>query len=122
MKKFIGLLLLVSTMSDASPTSDQEITALLNVLQHSDCQFERSGTWYSGERAAAHLQDKWDYAKDEIDSSETFIRKIATGSWLTGSSYHVKCDQTMTTSAQWLNTQLQQLRTSQQSSPADSLQ
>ncbi len=109
MKRILCLgLLLVSTVSVAS--TKQEIETMLDTLRHSDCQFERGGTWYSGKRAAEHLKDKWDYAKDEVDSSETFIKEVASGSWLMGNQYHVKCQDTTTTSEQWLTEQLQIIR------------
>lgn len=107
----------------AEQTSEQEISALLNTLRQSECQFERSGTWYSGEQAAEHLQGKWDYAKEDIDSSETFIREVASGSWLLGGNYHVRCPQagstqpSITTSAEWLNEQLEQLRQDSRTAP-----
>lgn len=107
----------------AEQTSEQEISALLNTLRQSECQFERNGTWYSAERAAEHLQGKWDYAKEDIDSSETFIREVASGSWLLGGDYHVRCPQagsappSVTTSTEWLNQQLEQLRQNKRTAP-----
>lgn len=111
MKRALLLLSLISSFAFGA-TSDQQITSLISGLRESACQFERGGVWYSGYKAAQHLEDKWNYAKDDINSPEDFINNVARGSWISGSDYHVKCpNQAEMTSRAWLLQQLQQLRT-----------
>lgn len=111
MKSALLLLSCISGFAVAA-TSDEEIAGLINGLRQSDCQFERGGTWYRGDKAAQHLQDKWDYAKDDVKSPEDFINNVANGSWISGSDYHVKCpNQAEMTSRAWLLQQLQLQRT-----------
>lgn len=110
--KFGALLLVFASHLTFAATSDDEITDLIDVLRSSQCQFERSGRWYDSEKAADHLQDKWDYAKDDIKSTEDFINNVANGSWMSGDDYHVKCPgQEEMTSRAWLLQQLQLQRT-----------
>lgn len=93
----------------------REIAALLSLLRVSTCRFERNGRWYDGEKAAAHLQRKLDYAVGHgstPDSSERFIDEAATSSSFSGRPYRVQCgDATPIPAAAWFKARLKELRT-----------
>ncbi len=111
------LLFLVAAVSDvrANPSADaeREITALIDGLRDSSCRFQRNGRWYDGERAAAHLRRKYDYARDRggVDSAETFIDLAASRSSFTGRDYRVQCGEAgAMASAVWFRARLALLR------------
>lgn len=90
-----------------------EIDYLLGYLEHSKCQFQRNGTWYSGDKAKQHLRKKYEYLanKNLIKSSEDFIQMGASQSSMSGKPYQVRCpDKDPVPSAQWLNDELQRFR------------
>lgn len=94
---------------------DQEIERLLGRLADSGCDFERNGSWHSGEEARAHLLRKRDYfaRRGEIHSSEQFIEVAATRSSRTDRVYRVRCGAAAPVeSRDWLLGQLQALRQS----------
>ena len=70
-----------------------EIAHLFSVLEASNCQFNRNGSWYSAKEAAAHLQTKYKYLQDKdlVPSAEMFIERAATESSLSGKNYMMKC-------------------------------
>ena len=92
---------------------ETEIAALMDRLQRSDCEFNRNGTWYSGERASAHLTRKLNYllSRGRLESAEQFIELGASASSFSGRPYLVRCqDQPTVRSRLWLLEQLNALR------------
>ena len=69
----------------------QEIQFLLNAIEQSGCIFIRNGDKHSAGEAAAHLAKKYSKVKKRIKTSEDFINKIATKSFLTGERYIIEC-------------------------------
>ncbi len=90
----------------AIASTEQDVQYLINQMHQSDCVFVRNGHRHSGEEAAKHLTRKWDYAKDDITSTQVFIDEVASKSWFTGTPYHVICQGQQDTSANWLTQQL----------------
>ena len=117
MKSSIAVLafVLAATTWSAEPdaAARTEIAHLLKYLETSGCQFQRNGSWYAPERAAGHLNQKYEYLlkKGPVTSAETFIASAATQSSQSGKPYSVKCgDAAPVASAEWLRQELQRLR------------
>ncbi|MCA9400711.1 MAG: DUF5329 family protein [Candidatus Omnitrophica bacterium] len=67
-----------------------EITYLINLIEHSPLTFIRNGKKYDGEKAGAHLKKKWEAKKEQITSTEAFIEKVASHSWMSGKPYQIE--------------------------------
>ena len=91
-------------------TLSDEIDHLLVAIATSPCAFIRNGVTYSGEQAADHVKDKYEYFRDKIHSAEDFIALAATRSELTGRPYLVQCGTTTMPAADWLRQELANLR------------
>jgi Family of unknown function (DUF5329) len=90
-----------------------EIAHLFTVLEASNCQFYRNGSWYGAKDASAHLQSKYMYLKDKdlVPSAEKFIERAATESSLSGKAYQIKCaDNVAQASAPWFTAALLKYR------------
>ena len=117
MKGSIAILavMLASTAWSAGPddAARAEIAHLLRYLESSGCQFQRNGSWFAPARAAAHLEQKYEYLlkKGLVTSAETFIERAATQSSASGRTYSVKCgDAAAVPSAVWLKEELGRFR------------
>jgi hypothetical protein len=90
-----------------------EVNYLLGYVAGSGCEFYRNGTWYSAQRAQAHLRDKFRYLQDNnlSDTTEHFIERAAAQSSLSGTPYQIRCaGAAPVASQQWLREQLAVLR------------
>jgi len=88
-----------------------EIDHLLVFVKSTDCQYERNGDMHSGADAAEHIQEKYDYFKDDIDSTEQFIELSASKSSMSGNYYRIHCSNKVTIRSQdWLLQELQRYR------------
>ncbi|MFW2373964.1 MAG: DUF5329 family protein [Gammaproteobacteria bacterium] len=87
------ILFLVSIISMPAFGSDMqnEIDHLLAFVEKTPCQYERNKDMHSGKDAAKHIKRKYDYFKDEIDSTEKFIELSATKSTMSGKYYMIHC-------------------------------
>ena len=118
MRRLVAFLLscIVVTAGTAAPLSPAvkaEIDGLMSRLEASDCEFNRSGTWYSGTEAKSHLLRKLKYFEDRgaVRSTEQFIELAASSSSVTGQPYLVRCgDGIPVQSGTWLLLQLQAMR------------
>lgn len=114
MKRILLVVLSLWSLWSASAWAgnyQQEIQHLLNYIKTTSCEYERNGLTYKGNEAAAHVQDKYNYFKDKIASTEDFVRLCATKSELTGRPYHVQCpNEVQQESATWLLKELKQFR------------
>lgn len=109
----IVLLLLASTSLQAEVPDNQkhEVNHLINFVQQSACLLERNQTKYPGAEAATHIRDKYDYYRDDIFSTEDFIKYSATNSMISGKPYHVHCETSVVqTTAEWLTAELKRYR------------
>ena len=98
-------------VSAGSGTAEAEIDHLLNYIGASGCVFERNGEEYGSGEARAHIQKKYDYFEDKIDSAEKFIELCATKSIITGVPYRIRCQgKPPVESRQWLLDELRRFR------------
>jgi len=87
-----------------------EIQHLLSFVKNTPCTYIRNGSEHTGEEAVKHIQRKYDYFKDEIQTTVDFIRLSATQSTISGKAYEVICDGQTQASAQWLLNELARFR------------
>lgn len=117
LKKYFNLILLLNFVvpSQAAEPSitKAEIAHLFTVLETSNCQFNRNGTWYKANEASAHLKTKYKYLQDKdlVPSAEKFIERAAKESSLSGKAYQIKCaDNIALSSAPWFQSALKNYR------------
>ena len=114
MKKYLFVLnLFFSTLSyaDVPPHQLAEVKHLLNFVKNSECTINRNGTDHAGNKGVEHIQMKYDYFKDDIKTTEDFIKYSATKSTMSGSYYTVKCpEKNIIKSQDWLLTELKRYR------------
>ena len=107
---------LIAIVADAQvqtrPQTIEEIKALLDYVEHSECQFVRNGSEYSGPRARAHLEKKLNYleGKNMVNSAEDFIDLAATRSSMSGRAYEVRCPEGAQPAGTWLKRELRRQR------------
>jgi len=101
----LGLALLPASQAVPPARAQEEIDYLLQFVKTSGCAFYRNGSWYDSAKAEGHLRDKYTMlvARDQIQTAEEFIDKVATKSSLSGLPYAVQCaDVESASSRQWL--------------------
>lgn len=107
---FITVLLLVPAYSFATEMQD-EIRHLLEFVANTQCKYERNGSSHSGPDAVNHIKTKYDYFKDDIDTTEKFIELSATKSTMSGKFYMINCEgKEKIKSQQWLLQELDKYR------------
>ena len=115
MKKnyFTLMLLFAQTVSaDVPPEMQHEVDYLIEFVSKSPCQIERNWVNHSGPEAIAHIQQKYDYFRDDIQTTEQFIEFSAAKSTMTGRDYQLKCTgQKSIKTRDWLLLELEKYRT-----------
>lgn len=113
----VNLLLLCLTSSILLVTpglvcanQEDEINHLLAFIAQSNCTYVRNSKEYSAEEARDHIAGKYASVKWRIKTAETFIRKIASHSSLTGEQYLIRCDEEESSAEQWLFKELENYR------------
>ena len=106
MKQLITLLIifgLQTATADVPAEQKPEVEHLLEFVRQSDCVMVRNGTEHNVEDATSHIQKKYDYFKDDITSTEDFIRLSATKSTMSGKYYTIRCtDKEVIRTQDWL--------------------
>ena len=114
MKKcLIVVLLFVSNVviADVPPEQINEVNHLLDFVKNSGCIISRNGTDHPADKAVSHIEMKYDYFKDDIKSTEDFIKYSATKSTMSGDYYMVACPEKSTIKTKdWLLLELKQFR------------
>ena len=113
--KAVFALLVICALSpahaDVGTSLDTEIGHLLGFVQNSTCKIIRNGTAYTGRRAVSHIQRKYDYFRNDIDTTEQFIELSASQSTISGKDYTVSCgDAAPIHTRTWLLEELQKYR------------
>lgn len=116
----MALMLVVPGMSEqarAEQTGDTardmklEITHLMRHVERSGCVFIRNGDQHDPMDAANHIRKKYEHFKDDIESTETFIKLSATRSLISRKPYHIQCPgQIKQPSGEWLLAELARFR------------
>ena len=100
-----------SLAADVSPATQLEIEQLLNFIRNSSCVIDRNGKTYAALKAISHIEKKYAYFEDDIETAEDFIELSATKSTMSGKYYMVRCgaDEQIRT-REWLMQELRSLR------------
>ena len=106
------VLLCAALMSStyAQTDAETEITALIEAVRESGCEFNRNGSLHSAEAAAEHLELKYSRGKRYADSAEAFIERLASKSSWSGKPYEMICDGETQPAGDWLTATLVALR------------
>ena len=113
MKTIISALIFVSTaaIADVPPRQLSEVKHLLDFIKNSGCIINRNGTDHPADKGISHIETKYDYFRDDINSTEDFIELSATKSTMSGDYYTVTCPGENTIRTQdWLLTELKSFR------------
>lgn len=107
-------ILFIVLVSQVQAATKDEIQHLLDFVKTTTCQYERNGTLHNGAEAVEHIHKKYQYFKDDIESTEDFIKYSATKSKMSGKHYKIHCDkQAPVKSKDWLLNELALFRASQ---------
>ena len=79
-------------LADVSDAQREEVAHLLEFLRTTPCTVERNGKKHDGENAYSHVQKKYNYFRDDIETTEEFIEYSATKSTMSGKYYRVLCE------------------------------
>ncbi|CCK74892.1 conserved hypothetical protein [Oleispira antarctica RB-8] len=110
----VFLILLSALSLNVFASSEDEINHLLNFVASTDCQYERNGTMHSGKEAVEHINKKYAYYLDDIETTEDFIKYSATKSKMSGKYYKIHCAGNSSVKSQdWLLTELSVYRNTQ---------
>jgi hypothetical protein len=108
----IAIFHITETIADVPTEQKAEVEYLLNIIKSSSCIMERNNEQGTGEMAYEHILLKYDYYRDEIMTTEDFIRLAATKSVLSGEYYMIYCEnQPGMRLGDWLQQELTRYRT-----------
>ncbi|MEA1982351.1 MAG: DUF5329 family protein [Campylobacterota bacterium] len=109
------LLLFSLILTTGLMANDKEIQHLLSYVKNTECKYIRNGSSHNGHKAVKHIQRKYDYFKDDIKTTEDFIRLSATKSTMSSSPYYIECkNKQKVESSKWLLEELVRFRQLQQ--------
>jgi hypothetical protein len=77
--------------ADVAYAQRPEVQHLFEYVRSSGCPIERNGKLYPPPQAVRHMQKKYEYFRDEIDSTESFVELAGSRSEASGKPYVVKC-------------------------------
>ena len=100
-----------SANADVPSNQVDEVSYLLAFVKNSGCTINRNGTDYPAKKGVGHIENKYDYFRDDIQNTENFIEYSATKSTMSGDYYTVTCPGKKTIKTKdWLLTELQKYR------------
>jgi hypothetical protein len=88
----LALLFLLPIDARAGDEVPAEIDYLLSSIGSSDCTFIRNGERYDSRSAEDHLRMKYRRGKRYATTSEEFIERLASNSYLSKKVYFIKCE------------------------------
>jgi len=89
----------------------EEISWLIETVDHSGCTFHRNSSTHSSEIAASHMRLKLSNGKRHAQTTENFIHRLASKSSFTGKLYYIECQpESLVSLENWLTAQLASLR------------
>ena len=102
------LLISQAVFSDVPENQIKEVSHLLAFVKNSGCTISRNGTDHPANKGVSHIENKYDYFRNDIQNTEDFIEYSATKSTMSGDYYMVTCPGKETIKTQdWLLTELQ---------------
>lgn len=107
------LFLTISVLADVPQEQQAEVQHLLNFVKTSSCEMIRNGSHHNGEKAASHIERKYDYFRNKIKTTEDFIEYSASKSTMSGKDYYVQCGDELIKTRDWLLTELSNFRKQQ---------
>ena len=108
---FSVLCLLIAMWSVHCAADSAEIEQLIAFVAQTQCEYERNGTRHTGAEAVTHIKKKYDYYREDIETTEDFIRLAAKQSALSGKEYRVHCPNEQSISSEtWLLNELTRIR------------
>jgi hypothetical protein len=103
----VVLLFLLPIGTRAEDEVPAEIDHLLTSVGNSGCTFIRNGERHDARSAEDHLRMKYRRGKRYATSSEAFIKRLASSSYLSKKLYYIECEgDEMIPSGDWLATRL----------------
>jgi len=101
----ISMIFSTGLFADVPANQVNEVNHLLDFVKNSKCIINRNGTDHVGEKGVKHIESKYDYFRDDIKSTEDFIKYAATKSTMSGKFYMVTCpgEKTIRTQNWFLN-------------------
>jgi len=105
------LIILLPFHISCSAGTTEEIAGLLQFIEQSKCTFTRNSKLYDSFAARQHIEKKYNYYTKRITTAEEFIQYSATKSSITGKPYTVLCNGVTMNSSDWLNAELNKVRT-----------
>lgn len=103
----------MNVFADVPPGQVVEVEYLIKFVRNADCRMERNGEFYSGVEVTAHILNKYDYYREEINSTEEFIELSASKSVISGKPYVAHCNKGEPVNVRiWLLKELQRYRES----------
>ncbi len=113
LNKILSIVLVTISLNAVASTQD-EINHLLDFVAATKCKYERNGTMHNGKEAVDHINKKYAYYLDDIESTEDFIKYSASKSKMSGKFYKIHCDNKVSIKSQdWLLTELTLYRKTQ---------
>lgn len=108
-------LLLIFCLLPTGARADEELPAeidyLLESVGGSDCTFIRNGARYDSRTAESHLRMKYRKGKRYAPTTEKFIERLASKSYLSRKLYYIECDgEEKMPSGNWLMDRLGEYR------------
>ena len=101
-------------MADVPSGEVKEVRHLIAFIENSGCVINRNGTRHPAAKGLAHIEKKYDYFRDKIESTEDFIKYSATKSTMSGDYYTVICPgKTTIRTKDWLLSELHRYRSGQ---------
>lgn len=97
--------------ADVPESQKHEVQHLLDFISRSGCRMVRNGSAHEAAESVKHIQRKYDYYRDDIQTTEDFIDKSARKSTMSGKVYTVECPgQKTRPTAEWLKEELRRYR------------
>ncbi len=101
-----------AALADVPQEQLSEVDHLLDFIRNSGCIINRNGTDHAAEKGISHIENKYDYFRDDIYSTEDFIELSATKSTMSGDYYMVRCPgMGIIRTKDWLLIELKRYRT-----------
>ena len=107
---FVLLFCLLPFAALADDAAPAEIDYLLSSVGSSDCTFIRNGERYDSRSAEDHLRMKYRRGKRYAQTSEKFIERLASNSYLSKKLYYIECEGEKMPSGDWLMKRLGEYR------------